>query len=93
MRNGKSIGDVVRRNETDFCAKAAEMLRKVAATTDFKQKEKALFALSYVYLYPTQWYETEWSDKENKMVLKPMTKTAHWQAIANLAKLEKQNAG
>ena len=93
MRNGKSIGDVVRRNETDFCGKAAEMLRKVAATTDFKQKEKALYALSYVYLYPTQWYETEWSDKENKMVRKPMTKTAQWQAFANLTKLEKQNAG
>ena len=92
MRNGKSSGDVVRSNETDFCAKAVEMLKKAAVTTDFKQKEKALFALSYVYLYTTPWYDSQWDENLCKEVRKPVATSPQWQAFANLAKFERQQA-
>ena len=47
-------------NELSFAEKAVEMLRQAATSKDFKLKERALFALSYVYLNPDCWYESEW---------------------------------
>lgn len=47
-------------NEVDFASKAVQMLRQVASSTDFKLKERALFALSYIYLNPDCWYDSRW---------------------------------
>ena len=50
-------------NEVDFAAKAVQMLRQTANSTDFKLKERALFALSYIYLNPDCWHDTRWNSE------------------------------
>lgn len=92
MRNSKSVYDTVRCNETDLAQKAATLLRKVSATNDFTLKEKALFALSYVYLNKSRWYDDVWDDKTYEYSRKPNRQATQWRAFAALADLEKQNA-
>lgn len=92
MRDGKSVMDTVRQNETNLAQKAAALLRKASATTDFALKEKALFGLCYVYLNKSRWYQEEWDNQASEYVRKPMRQTTQWQAFAALANLEKQNA-
>lgn len=90
--DGKSEYDTVHVNEVDLRAKALTMLRKASQTTDFALKEKALFAMSYGYLYSDKWYENEWDSSVSKYVTKPMRLSAQYKAMAALANLEKQNA-
>ena len=92
MRNSKSVYDTVRCNETDLAQKAATLLRKVSATNDFTLKEKALFALSYVYLNKSRWYDDVWDDKTYEYSRKPNHQATQWRAFAALADFEKQNA-
>lgn len=92
MRDSKSIYDTVRSNETDMAQKAATLLRKASTATDFVLKEKVLFALSYVYLNKSRWYDEVWNDNTLEYDRKPLTQTTQWRAFATLADLEKQNA-
>ena len=92
MRNGKSVGDTVRQNEADLQQKAVRLLNEATRATDFQLKEKALFALSYTYLYPQPWYESEWNDGTYTVDRKPNARSAQYKAFATLATFEKQNA-
>ena len=92
MRNGKSVGDTVRQNEADLQQKAVTLLNEASRTADFQLKEKALFALSYTYLYPQPWYESEWNDRTNNVDRKPNARSSQYKAFATLAAFEKQNA-
>ena len=82
--DGKSEYDTVHVNEVDLRAKALTMLRKASQTTDFALKEKALFAMSYGYLYSDKWYENEWDSSVSKYVTKPMRLSAQYKAMAAL---------
>ena len=92
MRNTKSVMDTVRLNETDLAAKAATLLRKASATSDFALKEKALFGLSYVYMNPSRWYDDVWDDNTYEYSRKSNRQSTQWQAFATLAEFEKKNA-
>lgn len=90
MRDGKSVGDTLRTNETDLQARARELLRQAAQTTDQKLRERARFALAYGGLYDEKqlWYEEEWSEELVKTVRKARPQTLQYQAFAALADYE-----
>ncbi len=92
MRDSKSVLDTVRYNEVDLAAKAATLLRKASATTDFTLKEKTLFALSYVYLNQSLWYKEVWNEQTYDLERLVNPDGTQWQAFAALADLERQNA-
>ena len=92
MRNGKSVGDTLRSNETDLAARAVSLLRKASETVDFNLKERSLFALSYGYLNPSLWYEEEWDGNAATIVRKPRRQSSQWRAFTTLAAFEQQNA-
>ena len=92
MRDGKSVGDTLRVNETDLAAKALDLLREASQTKDFKLKERSLFAMSYVYLNPTAWYTEEWNSENFTYDRKPNSKGSQYLAFAALADFEKANA-
>lgn len=92
MRDGKSVSDTLRVNETDLAAKALYLLRKASLTTDFQLKEKALFALSYGYLNTQKWYDEIWNEKTVEYDHRVNTKASQYKAFAALADFESQNA-
>ena len=93
MRNSKSVNDEVRRNEVDLGAHAVELLREASLSNDFKLKERALFALCYIYLNKDAWYEHQWNSDTADYVRIPQRASAHFGAWATLATLERANAG
>ena len=69
----KNIYDSVRVNETDFGAKAVELLQKAATTRDKALKTKALFAMGWQELYNATpgaklWTSNEWSEQASDYV-------------------------
>ena len=92
MRDAKSVCDTVRNNETNLDAKAAALLRKASAATDFTLKEKALFGLCYVYLNESCWFNSVWNSQTYEYDRKPNAQATQWRAFAALADLERQNA-
>ena len=66
MRDGKSVCDTLRENETDLGAKAVAMLRRVTGSADKPLRTKALFALCYRELYADggYWQGEEWNGQE-----------------------------
>lgn len=68
LHNAKSAYDTIRVNEVNFGEKAAELLQKVAATSDTDLKIKALFGMGYRELYTTTsgtklWFDKLWDEK------------------------------
>lgn len=68
LRSSKNIYDSVRVNETDFGAKAVELLQKTAMSKDKNLKLKALFAMGWQELYNATpgaklWTSNEWNDQ------------------------------
>ena len=92
MRESKSVYDSVRCNETDLAQKAATLLRKASAATDFTLKEKSLFGLCYVYLNQSRWYEDVWNETTYEYDRKAVRESTQWSAFAALADFERQNA-
>ncbi len=92
MRDGKSECDEVRANETDLNAKTVDLLRRASQTTDMQLKERALFALSYAYLNPDRWFESEWNRNTSKYIIKPQSNTLQYNAFATLAAFEQTNS-
>ncbi len=92
MRDGKSIYDKLRPNETDLTAKALGYLKEASATSEFKLKEKALFAMSYYYMHKDPWYTFEWDSSKMEDVLKVHPESSQYQALIELARFEQQNA-
>jgi hypothetical protein len=91
MRDGKSIYDTVRVNETDLQAKAVTLLREASKTSDPKLKERTLFALTYGYLYPEWWVSSEWDDQALTYVKRTNPQSLHYQALLMLATYERAN--
>jgi hypothetical protein len=92
MRDGKSIYDELRANETDLAEKAMNYLRQACQTSDFKLKEKALFAMSYYYLHKNPWYTTEWDSSKMDDVMKINTASSQYEALKELARFEQANS-
>lgn len=94
MRDGKSISDTLRTNETDLAQRTLELLREVSLTTDFTLKERALYAMSYGYLYPERlgWAVSEWDSKQMDYVKRVNLQSPQFKAFAALTDLEKANA-
>jgi hypothetical protein len=68
LRDSKNAYDSVRVNETDFGAKAVELLQKTAMSKDKNLKLKALFAMGWQELYNATpgaklWTSNEWNDQ------------------------------
>ena len=92
MRDGKSIYDELRPNETDLAAKALGYLKDASESSDFKMKEKALFAMSYYYLHKNPWYSFEWDSSKLEDVMKVHPESPQYQALTELARFEQANA-
>ena len=91
MRNGKSIYDEVRVNETDLNKQAVKLLCKAVNTTDKKLKERVLFALTYAYLNPDSWYKSEWDSSLGDSRIIPQPDSWHYKAMAALVDYERAN--
>ena len=91
MRDLKSVYDTLRVNEADLRLRATDLLRQAAKGPDAALCERALFALSYVYLNTDCWRESRWDSDacEYVPVLKP--NSAHYAAWAALADFERKN--
>jgi hypothetical protein len=90
MRDGKSYYDTLRLNESDLAAKACDLLHQASLSSDFKLREKALFALAYVHNNKTPWYEDDWSTYPS--VRRINRNSTQWKALAALADFERANA-
>ncbi len=88
MRDGKSVGDTLRVNETNLAEKAIKYLKEASRATDFRLKEKALFALTYHALYTHPWRESVWDDKEVDWVMRTNTASANYKAMLALKRFE-----
>jgi len=92
MRNGKSVSDQLRVNESDLAAKAMGYLKQASASSDFKLKEKALFAMSYYYLHKNSWYSFVWDSAKQEDVMKIHPESSQYQALTELARFEQANS-
>ena len=92
MRDGKSISDELRVNESDLAAKALNYLEQASASSDFKLKEKALFAMSYYYLHENPWYSFEWDSSKMDDVMVINKESSEYAALEKLARFEKENS-
>ena len=101
MRDGKSVMDTVRVNETDLRAKALHYLQEAALSNDFNLKEKALFAMAWSELYRTSdfetgskdlWRECVWDEQIGDWAWKVKPQSPQYRAFQGLADLEKQNS-
>lgn len=90
MRDGKSINDKLRPNEANLSLRAVNMLRKASQTTDQQLKERALFALCYVYLNDDTWYSLVWSDRLTDYVRQVQPATQHYKNWAALLNYQRQ---
>lgn len=73
LRDGQSAYDSVRVNETDFGAKAVELLQKTAMSKDKDLKLKALFAMGWQELYNATpgaklWTSNEWNEQSGDFI-------------------------
>ena len=94
MRDGKSICDTLRCNETNLGAKAAELLKEASKTKDTALKERALFALCFGYLYFSELQLQPWySDSPDAPAYQRLTspRSPQYQAFAALADFERSN--
>jgi len=94
MRDGKSICDTLRCNETDLAARATALLQEASQTTDASLKERALFALCYGYLYFSEWDIQPWNcDEPGARAYQRFTspKSPQYQALTALADYERTN--
>ena len=95
MRNAKSICDTLRCNETDLTAKAVSLLQEASMTKDAALKERSLFALSYGYLYFSEWQLQPWySDNPDAPSYQRLKnpQSRQYLAFAALADYEQKNA-
>ena len=94
MRNGKSCTDTLRVNEVDLVGKAHHYLQEAAVSSDFRLKEKALFAMSWGELYNEKelWRTPEWNSQTYEYDWKVQPQSPQYRAFSGLAELEQQNA-
>ena len=90
MRDSKSVADTVRVNEADLAARAVDLLREASKSENLQLRERALFALSYVYLYAEhdRWSVWEWSNQKSDIVRNVKPLSLQYQAFAALSDFE-----
>ena len=90
LRNAKSAYDTTRVNEADYGQKAAELLQKVAMSSDPAMKEKALFAMGYGELYQNSknlWRENVYDEQVSEYVMKYNLQSPQYRAYQALFEL------
>ena len=92
LRNYKSCYDSVRVNETDFGAKAAELLQNVAMAGESDLKIKALFGMGYQELYTATsntklWTGNEWDEQASDYVRRYYPQSPQFRAYQALFNL------
>ena len=85
MRNGKSVTDTLRPNETHLGQKAILLLQKASLAKDFQLKEKALFALSYGNINTQPWYSAEWDGQKGDYYKKVDTRSQQYSVVTNIS--------
>lgn len=79
----------------DFVAKAITLLDESALSTDFKLKEKSLYALAFIR-HGEPWFLEGWDDATQQYYdisnLKPQPKSRQYKALASLAAFSAANA-
>ncbi len=80
-------------NEADYPARCRELLLEASTTTDFQLREKALFALSYIYLNKEPWYSEAWNTTHHVSVKVAEPAAEQYRAFATLMKFEQENPG
>lgn len=79
----------------DFVAKAITLLDESAQSTDFKLKEKSLYALAFIR-HGEPWFLEGWDDATQQYYdinnLKPLPKSRQYKALATLAAFSTGNA-
>ena len=91
--DGKSVYDTdyeERPNEVDFHARARDLLREAAQSSDFLLRERALFALGYVYLNEDRWFDDVWNSRQGVSVRVANKDASQYQAFAALFAHEQQ---
>ena len=93
MRDSKSWSDTLRVNEVNLGEKANHFLQEAALSSDFRLKEKALFAMSWSELYHEKdlWRTLEWDSQTYENYWKVQPQSPQYRAFSGLADLEKQN--
>lgn len=76
-----------------YARHAIELLQEAAKSKDFYLRERALFALSYVYLNEDCWYKAEWNREARDYDWIPLPDTRQYAAFNALYKHEQQNPG
>lgn len=76
-----------------YAEHAVELLQEAAKSKDFYLRERALFALSYVYLNKSRWYEAEWNRETRDFNWIPQPATDQYAAFTALYQHEQQNPG
>lgn len=80
----------------DFVAKAINLLDESAQSTDFKLKEKSLYALAFIR-HGEPWFFEGWDDATQQYYdisnLKPLPRSRQYKALASLASFSSANAG
>ena len=93
--DGKSVYDTdyeERPNEVDFHARARDLLREAAQSSDFQLRERALFALGYVYLNEDRWFDDVWNSRQGVSVRVANKDASQYQAFAALFAHEQQGS-
>lgn len=87
--------DSVMAGTADFVAKAMSLLDESAQSTDFKLKEKSLYALAFIR-HGEPWFFEGWDDATQQYYdisnLKPQPKSRQYKALASLAAFSAANA-
>ena len=88
LSNSKSSSDTAADDKTGYTTRAINYLQEASRTSDTQLKERALFALSYVYLNPDRWCEFKWDGDLGDLVRKPTPQASQYKAFATLLKFE-----
>lgn len=87
--------DSVMAGTADFVAKAMSLLDESAQSTDFKLKEKSLYALAFIR-HGEPWFFEGWDDATQQYYdisnLKPLPQSRQYKALAALAAFSAANA-
>ena len=88
--------DSVMAGTADFVAKAMSLLDESAQSTDFKLKEKSLYALAFIR-HGEPWFFEGWDDATQQYYdisnLKPLPQSRQYKALAALSSFCSANAG
>ena len=80
-------------NEANMPKRAVALLKQASQTTDFELKERALFALAYVYLNDDVWFEDVFDSETRTITRTARPATSHYKVWAQFLAFERANPG